>query len=645
MAEPVYAATTPVYPEAGYTAVSSQRHSRQSNSDYSPHDNVYADPGDSGPRQANAVMLDYEGPKWDNTQFYGAFWSTNSPQVDSGFEGLMTYLHQSNDYCRDVLNIMKERALLEETYYKGLQKLSTKASKIGENTFGSLRSAWDRMLGEFDDRATWHYQVCELLRKRVCDPLTIFREQQKKDHLVQQKNVEKAAKAFYDARAVVQKSKRVAFTKCKDAETANVKYVDAKSSTGTKVTEKDIEQLQKAAYKAERMREKSDAAYREDLSKFRLAQEDFEQAMVNACKELQFYEEQKAEFLKKLYLEISVAQNNLLTDMSKTYVQCINICQQINPAQDSRVICMERGTGPYEAVQSLYDNYAESQANPIDPQRRKKILLERLEIYKKMLQTKHRTRVGTMKLFEASRMMVKEGKSNPEILTPVAQQLIAMDYALAAAHATVSKIRAALEENAGKPKHTHSLMRMVVQTNDKGVTNSELRLPGNFLLNPEKVQAETDAAGVHDGDYGVAQIIAKDTMRRMTLSKTRQAGATASATAASAAASLGPPPSHPAPAEPIYSDATNPTPQVTEVRTVAEDVAEPDDDFDFDLSESAVICYCEAMYDYVPSESDELALRVGDRLEVFDNMDETWWEGRLNGQVGIFPREYVRVIE
>jgi hypothetical protein len=645
MSEPVYAATSPIYASTGNNGhhgssmanLSSSR-TRTMTAEYAAPDNVYADPGDGPQKAPNSVSLEYNGPVWDNTQFYGAFWSTTSPQIDAGFETLITFLHQGNDFLNNVHGIMKDRAILEETYYKGLQKLSAKAAKYGENTFGSLQQAWDRILGEFDDSASWHYQVCELLRKKVCDPLAIFKDQQKKDHIVQQKNVEKAAKTFYDARSAAQKSKRVAFNKCKDAETANVKFVDAKSSLGGKVTEKDIEQLQKAAYKAERQREKSDSAYREDLGKLRTAQEDFEHAMVNACKELQFYEEQKGEFLKKLFLEISMSQNSLLIEKGKTYVQCINIAQHIYPSQDSRVVCMKRGTGPYEAVQALYDNFAESQSNGMDPQRRKKILLERLEIYKLFLLTKHRTRVGTMKLFEASRNMVVEGKSNPEILTPVAQQLIAIDYALAAAHATVSKLRAALEENSGRQKQPHSLDKMVTQTVDKNIINSEIRLPGNFRLNAEAAQQETDAAGSHDSEYGVAQIIERNTMRRATMSKSRTAAASASAASAGTASH---PPPVPSGTDPIYSAPSEPGSAPV---MVAEETVE-EDEFDFDFSESAVICYCEALYDYVPSESDEIALHVGDRLEVFDNMDETWWEGRLNGVIGIFPREYVRIIE
>ena len=53
------------------------------------------------------------------------------------------------------------------------------------------------------------------------------------------------------------------------------------------------------------------------------------------------------------------------------------------------------------------------------------------------------------------------------------------------------------------------------------------------------------------------------------------------------------------------------------------------------------------LYDYEPQNSDELQLKVGQIIriinkEVFNT--EGWWEGELNGSVGVFPDNFVELL-
>lgn len=49
---------------------------------------------------------------------------------------------------------------------------------------------------------------------------------------------------------------------------------------------------------------------------------------------------------------------------------------------------------------------------------------------------------------------------------------------------------------------------------------------------------------------------------------------------------------------------------------------------------------CRALYPYDPVEPDELTLREGDVIEIIER-DGDWWKGSLNGNVGLFPANYV----
>ncbi|KAI5849760.1 hypothetical protein BZA05DRAFT_436990 [Tricharina praecox] len=56
---------------------------------------------------------------------------------------------------------------------------------------------------------------------------------------------------------------------------------------------------------------------------------------------------------------------------------------------------------------------------------------------------------------------------------------------------------------------------------------------------------------------------------------------------------------------------------------------------------AATVSRVRALYDFVPSETTELAFRKGDIIAVLESVYKDWWKGSLRGQTGIFPLNYV----
>lgn len=54
---------------------------------------------------------------------------------------------------------------------------------------------------------------------------------------------------------------------------------------------------------------------------------------------------------------------------------------------------------------------------------------------------------------------------------------------------------------------------------------------------------------------------------------------------------------------------------------------------------------CKVIYSYRENKPDELSLAVGDIIEIFEEVEEGWWRGKLNGKVGVFPSNFVEPIE
>ncbi|VDK88009.1 unnamed protein product [Dibothriocephalus latus] len=53
---------------------------------------------------------------------------------------------------------------------------------------------------------------------------------------------------------------------------------------------------------------------------------------------------------------------------------------------------------------------------------------------------------------------------------------------------------------------------------------------------------------------------------------------------------------------------------------------------------------CRALYQFDAENDTELAFAEGDIIQLIRQVDENWYEGRLNGREGFFPVNYVEVI-
>ncbi|XP_034555203.1 CD2-associated protein [Notolabrus celidotus] len=51
---------------------------------------------------------------------------------------------------------------------------------------------------------------------------------------------------------------------------------------------------------------------------------------------------------------------------------------------------------------------------------------------------------------------------------------------------------------------------------------------------------------------------------------------------------------------------------------------------------------CKVLFDYQPLNDDELELKVGDTIDIIEEVEEGWWSGSFNGRSGLFPSNFVK---
>ncbi|XP_069706896.1 CD2-associated protein isoform X2 [Phaenicophaeus curvirostris] len=54
---------------------------------------------------------------------------------------------------------------------------------------------------------------------------------------------------------------------------------------------------------------------------------------------------------------------------------------------------------------------------------------------------------------------------------------------------------------------------------------------------------------------------------------------------------------------------------------------------------------CKVLFEYIPQNEDELELKLGDVIDINEEVEEGWWSGTLNGKAGLFPSNFVKELE
>ncbi|KAM6216990.1 SH3 domain-containing protein 21 [Rhynchocyon petersi] len=55
--------------------------------------------------------------------------------------------------------------------------------------------------------------------------------------------------------------------------------------------------------------------------------------------------------------------------------------------------------------------------------------------------------------------------------------------------------------------------------------------------------------------------------------------------------------------------------------------------------------WCKVHFSYIPEQTDELMLQAGEIVEVLKEIEDGWWLGQKNGQLGAFPSNFVELLE
>ncbi|PKK25322.1 proline-serine-threonine phosphatase-interacting protein 1 isoform X1 [Columba livia] len=238
-------------------------------------------------------------------QFKDAFWCKEFT-LHTGYEVLVQRLLDGRKMCKDVEDLLKQRAQAEERYGKELIQIARKAG--GQTEINTLKAAFERLKQQIESVGNSHIQLAVMLKDEL-KGIEEFRERQKEQRKKYESAMERMQKSKLSHYKKTMESKKTYEQKCKEADEAEQFFERTSASGNQKQTEKSqnkAKQCREAAKEAENM-------YKQNIEQLDKVRTEWEQEHIKTCEVFQLQECDR----------ITILRNSLWVHCNQLSMQCV----------------------------------------------------------------------------------------------------------------------------------------------------------------------------------------------------------------------------------------------------------------------------------------------------------------------------------
>uniref|UniRef100_A0A673XBM1 Osteoclast-stimulating factor 1 n=1 Tax=Salmo trutta TaxID=8032 RepID=A0A673XBM1_SALTR len=472
---------------------------------------------------------------------------------------LKKFSKNGEHFCKELMTVFQQRAELEISYAKGLQKLAGKLMKAskGMNDNSTYR-AWCHVSDDMYSTADTHRALGSAFQAEAILEIRQVIEEHNKRKRPLDNVVEKNAKLVVTnwSEQIKMKKKLVGLTREHEA-----LFNFVKKNTHI-CTEKEKQKMLTRLTKSAEAQTRTDEEYftiNMDGHEIRLK---WENTLKNCYQIIQEVEKQRIEvlcnILNKYNLHMASFRHTLVHKQIEQAIQKVDVEKDIQNLVVETSVTAEENKAKF----LMTDYFEEDSKSLMEKDRRR-------DAIKSKLQRLGDSIAKTKKDCEGLERLVKTYSENPSFsntnnLEETEQLIDETTLKLNLLEATHCKLSSTLAELEGKPKTLHRFSASITKWKEKDCEHSIVQ-----LARPVKIKKTPFRSHLR------SSIIYK-----------------------------GPPQS------------------VTS-------------------AEWCSIGKCKAVYDFTSDRDDELNMKEGDLLDIYQKEDSGWWYGILNGQIGHFPSTYI----
>ncbi|KAM4608982.1 LOW QUALITY PROTEIN: nostrin [Polymixia lowei] len=523
------------------------------------------------------------------------------------YQNVKRFSKNGEYFFKELMTVFQQRAELEHTYAKGIQKLAGKLIKASKGmTNNSTYNAWCHVSDEMYSTADTHRTLGNAFQQEAILELRQVLDEHNKRKRPLDNIIEKNGKlvAANWNEQLKMKKKLVGITREHEALfnfVENNKHI---------CTEKEKQKM------LNRLTKSAEAQTRVDEEYFNINMEGhqirlkWENTLKHCYQIIQELEKQRIEILCNILNRYNIHMSSFGQTLIHGQRQIEQAVQRVDVEKDIQTLTDEISVtaGETKAEFLMADYFEEDSKSLMGKDRRReaiKVKLQRLED----------SITKTKKDCEGLEKLMKTYSENPSFsnqknIEETEQLLDESTLKLDLLEATKCKLSTSLSELEGKPKTLHRFSDSITRWKDKDYEHSvvELTRPVKIKKTPFRSRQSLRASIVYKGP---AQTVTQSAVE---------------------------------PSSQVIDQVTSTAPnQETACDSAINGVPANADD-DKGQGQTTAWCSigkCKAMYDFASDQEDELNLKEGDLLDIYLKEDSGWWFGILNGQLGHFPSTYV----
>lgn len=509
-------------------------------------------------------------------------------------------------FCKELMAVFQQRAELELTYAKGLQKLAGKLIRASkEMTNNSTYSAWCHVSDEMYSRADAHRSLGNAFQQETTVELRQVLEEQNKRKRPLDSAIDRTGK-MVTANWTDQlklKKKLVGLTREHEA---LFNFVENNKRI---CTEKEKQKMFNRLTKSAEIQARVDQEYFSINMEGHQTRLKWENTLKYCYQIIQEMEKQRIEVLCNVLTRYSLHMSSFGQALTHGQRQIEQTVQRVDMDRDIETLQTENHIPADDNKTEflMVDYFEEDSKSLMGKDRRREAISLKLQRLEDSITKAKKDIEGLQRLIKT--YSENPSFSNQKNLEDTEQQLDESTLKLDLLEATHYKLSLSLTELEGKPKSFHRFSDSILKWKDKDCEHSVVRLTRPVKLKRSSYRTRRSLR---------ASIIYKGPALVMTQQSAEKTSATSAAvTQETATAELD--------------------------RAVNRDAPQTEDDNGPGQNppELCSIGKCKALYDFTPEQEDELAFKEGDLLNIYTKKENSWWFGELHGQTGHFPSTYV----
>uniref|UniRef100_A0A452T9V1 Proline-serine-threonine phosphatase interacting protein 1 n=1 Tax=Ursus maritimus TaxID=29073 RepID=A0A452T9V1_URSMA len=238
-------------------------------------------------------------------QFKDAFWCRDFT-AHTAYEALLQRLLDGRKMCKDVEELLRQRAQAEERYGKELMQIARKAG--GQTEINSLRASFDSLKQQMENVGSSHIQLAQALREELRS-LEEFRERQKEQRKKYEAVMDRVQKSKLSLYKKAMDSKKSYEQKCRDADDAEQAF----ERISTNGPQKQVEKSQNKARQCKDSAVEAERVYRQNIEQLEKVRGEWEQEHRTTCEAFQLQE----------FDRLTILRNAMWVHCNQLSLQCV----------------------------------------------------------------------------------------------------------------------------------------------------------------------------------------------------------------------------------------------------------------------------------------------------------------------------------